>query len=203
MAIEVAPSYERISSKAYEHPADKAATSALHSVPLLDTVVKRLTDLGHERRLRQIVMGNAIRLGPEQVPAVWATYVRCCSVLDLDEVPDLYVVNDPAINAMTIGAKKPIVIVNSSMLRSFDEKEVETVLAHETAHVLSEHYTYTTALVLLEPVPPRRPAALAPPRAPGPRHVPGAPGMVPRRRALGRPRRGARHGATRSNPAAC
>ena len=50
---------------------------------------------------------------------------------------------------MTIGAKTPIVIVNSSLLRSFDEKEVETVLAHETAHVLSEHYTYTTALVLL------------------------------------------------------
>jgi Zn-dependent protease with chaperone function len=50
---------------------------------------------------------------------------------------------------MTIGAKKPIVIVNSSMLRSFDEKEVATVLAHESAHVLSEHYTYTTALVLL------------------------------------------------------
>ena len=59
------PPYEQISPKAYEHPADKAATSALHSVPLLDTVVKRLTDLGHERRLRQIVMGNAIRLGPE------------------------------------------------------------------------------------------------------------------------------------------
>ena len=68
MAIEVARSYERISPKAYEHPADKAATSALHTVPLLDTVIKRLTDLGHERRLRQIVMGNAIRLGPEQVP---------------------------------------------------------------------------------------------------------------------------------------
>src|SRR5271170_5023206 len=149
MAIELAQRYEQISSKAYEHPADKAATSALHSVPLLDTVVKRLTDLGHERRLRQIVMGNAIRLGPEQVPEVWGTYVRCCSVLDLDVVPDLYVVNDPTINAMTIGAKKPIVIVNSSMLRSFDEKEVATVLAHESAHVLSEHYTYTTALVLL------------------------------------------------------
>jgi len=72
VAVEVARTYERISPKAYEHPADKAATSAPHSVPLLDTVVKRLTDLGHERRLRQIAMGNAIRLGPEQVPDVWA-----------------------------------------------------------------------------------------------------------------------------------
>jgi Zn-dependent protease with chaperone function len=149
MAIEQATVYEGISSKAYEHPADRAATSALHTVPLLDTVIKRLTDLGHERRLRQIVMGNAIRLGPEQVPDVWASYVRGVTVLDLEPVPDLYIVNDPQINAMTIGAKKPIVIVNSSMLRSFDAKEVETVLAHETAHVLSEHYYYTTALVLL------------------------------------------------------
>ena len=46
MATEGTRVYEQISSKAYEHPADKAATSALHAVPLLDTVVKRLTDLG-------------------------------------------------------------------------------------------------------------------------------------------------------------
>jgi Zn-dependent protease with chaperone function len=149
VTIEVARTYPRISPKSYEHPADKAATAALHTVPLLDTVIKRLTDLGHERRLRQIVMGNAIRLGPEQLPDTWATYVRCGSILDLESVPDLYVVSDPAINAMTIGAKTPITVINSSMLRSFDEREVETVLGHELAHVLSEHYYYTTALVLL------------------------------------------------------
>jgi Zn-dependent protease with chaperone function len=149
VAIEVVRGYEQISPKAYEHPADKAATSALHSVPLLDTVIKRLTDLGHERRLRQIVMGNAIRLGPGQVPEVWGTYVRCAKILDLPETPNLYVINNADINAMTIGAKTPIVVVNSSMLRSFDPKEVETVLGHELSHVLSEHYYYTTALLLL------------------------------------------------------
>ena len=149
MAIEVAHRYTQISAKSYEHPADKAATSALHSVPLLDMVIKRLTDLGHERRLRQIVMGNAIRLGPKQVPEVWAAYVRCATILDLESPPDLYIVNNAEINAMTIGAKTPIVIVNSSMIRSFDPLEVETVLGHEVSHVLSEHYYYTTALVLL------------------------------------------------------
>jgi len=46
MAIELTQRYEQISSKAYEHPADRAATSALRSVPLLDKVIKRLTDLG-------------------------------------------------------------------------------------------------------------------------------------------------------------
>ncbi len=88
MAIELARRYEGLSAKAYEHPADRAATSALHSVPLLDKVIKRLTDLGHERRLRQIVMGNAVRIGPEQMPDLWADYTRCGSNLDLPAVPD-------------------------------------------------------------------------------------------------------------------
>jgi Zn-dependent protease with chaperone function len=149
MAIEVARRFEEISAKAFEHPADRAATSALRSVPLLDKVIKRLTDLGHERRLRQIVMGNAVRLGDKQMPEVWDSYVRSCSVLDLPTIPDLYVTNDPVVNAMTIGSKTPIVIVRSSLVGDYEANETETVLAHELGHVLSEHYYYTTALVLL------------------------------------------------------
>ncbi len=150
MAIELAHRYEQISAKAYEHPADRAATSALHSVPLLDKVVKRLTDLGHERRLRQIVMGNAVRLGPDQVPDVWNRYVRCASILDLGAVPELYMINDPTVNAMAIGAKTPMVMVNSSLIGSYSTEEIETVLGHELAHVLSEHNYYSTALLLLK-----------------------------------------------------
>src|SRR3984885_4789515 len=150
MAIELAHRYEQISAKAYEHPADRAATSALHSVPLLDKVIKRLTDLGHERRLRQIVMGNAVRICSEQMPDLWTDYVRCGSILDLPTIPDLYVTNDPFVNAMTIGAKTPIVIVRSSLIGSYEANETQTVLGHELGHVLSEHYYYTTALILLK-----------------------------------------------------
>ncbi len=141
--------FKDISAKAYEHPADRAATSALHAVPLLDTVVKRLTDLGHERRTRQIVIGNAVRLGEKQVPDVWAQYVECISILDLNRTPDLYVINDPEVNAMAIGAKTPIVVVNSSLIGSYTPDETQAVLGHEVGHVLSEHTYYTTALVLL------------------------------------------------------
>jgi Zn-dependent protease with chaperone function len=150
MAIELARRFEQISAKAYEHPADRAATSALHSVPLLDTVIKRLTDLGHERRLRQMFMGNAVRLGGNQVPEVWASYVQSTSILDLEVIPDLYMMNDPTVNAMAIGAKTPMIVVNSSLIGSYRPDEIQTVLAHEVAHVLSEHTYYTTALLLLK-----------------------------------------------------
>jgi hypothetical protein len=140
MTMELARRYEQISAKAYEHPADRAATSALHSVPLLDTVIKRLTDLGHERRVRHMVMGNAIVIGPDEVPSVWEAYVRSTTILDVESAPQFFVINNSSVNAMTIGAKTPIVVVNSSLVASYRPNEVETVLAHEVGHVPSEHY---------------------------------------------------------------
>ncbi len=150
MTIETSYRYEQISPKAYEHPADRAATSALHAVPLLDKVIKRLIDLGHEKRLRQIILGNAVKLGPEQLDEVWRRYIQAATILDLPSVPDLYVYNRAEANAMTLGANKPIVVMNASLVSGYTLDEVQTVLAHETGHVLSEHYYYTTALVLLE-----------------------------------------------------
>ena len=149
LSVEPSLRYEAISSKAYEHPADRAATSALRSIPLMDNVVKRLTDLGHERRLRQVLTGNAVRIGSKQLPSLWGDYHRCASILDIDPVPELYVTQTPLANAMTVGAKRPLVIVFSGLVGSYKQTEVETVLAHELGHILSEHYYYTTAMVLL------------------------------------------------------
>jgi Zn-dependent protease with chaperone function len=144
--------YEGISPKAYEHPADRAATAALSSIPLMDQLVKRLCDFGHERRLRQVLLGNAVRIGDDQVPDLWAGYRHCADVLDLEFIPDLYVTQTPLVNAMTVGANKPMVIIYSSLVSSYDSTETQAVLAHELGHVLSEHVTYTTALVVISQV---------------------------------------------------
>ena len=152
MTVDPAPRYEAISPKAYEHPADRAATAALGSIPLMDQVVKRLCDFGHERRLRQVLLGNAVRIGEDQVPALWESFRHCTTVLDLEAVPDLYVTQTPLVNALTVGARRPVVIVFSSLAGSYEPVEVRAVLAHEVGHVLSEHYTYTTALVIISQV---------------------------------------------------
>jgi len=144
--------YEAISAKAYEHPADRAATAALGAIPLMDQLVRRLSDLGHERRLRQVLLGNAVRIGPDQVPALWDGFRHCAGVLDLETVPELYVTQTPLVNALTVGAARPVVIVFSSLVGSYEPLETRAVLAHEVGHVLSEHYRYTTALVVISQV---------------------------------------------------
>src|SRR5436853_323537 len=52
-----------ISPRAFQHPADRAATAALQQVPYLDQVVKRLIQLGYERALRQANLGASVRPG--------------------------------------------------------------------------------------------------------------------------------------------
>ena len=59
---------EGISPRAYQHPADRAATAALHKVPYLDEVVRKLVALGYERALRAAALGSSVRLGQDSCP---------------------------------------------------------------------------------------------------------------------------------------
>ena len=106
-------------------------------------------ELGYERALRQASLGSAVRLGQEQLPHYWVLHREVLNVLDIAEVPDLYLTQFPFANAATIGAGKPAVILNSELVRLLDTDRLRVVLAHEASHVLSDHVLYQTALIIL------------------------------------------------------
>jgi Zn-dependent protease with chaperone function len=138
-----------ISPKAYEHPADRAATAALASIPMLDLAVRKLIEFGYERALRQTYLGASVRLGTDQLPGIWTLYQHVLGVLDMPEEYDLYITQQPMANAMTVGAGKPIVVLNSATVSLLDDAQLEAVIAHEVAHILSDHVLYRTALEIL------------------------------------------------------
>src|ERR1700760_4302264 len=123
-----------ISPRAFQHPADRAATAALSSVPYLDTVVRKLIELGYERALRQSFLGSAVRLSEEQLPDVWREHAIAYATLDMTEVPDLYLSQYPSPNAMAIGSRRPMVVVQSELVRLLDPPQRRAVFAHEAAH---------------------------------------------------------------------
>jgi Zn-dependent protease with chaperone function len=146
---EAAWKLERISPRAYQHPADRAATAALAKVPYLDQVVRKLISLGYERALRAASLGAAVRLGQDQLPEIWALHRQVFNTLDMDEAPDLYLTQFPLANAYAIGTDRPIVLLNSELVRILDEEGRRIVLAHEAAHIQSDHQLYRTALLIL------------------------------------------------------
>src|SRR5918998_6292027 len=138
-----------ISPKAYEHPADRAATAALHAIPMLDAIVRKLIEFGYERALRQQFLAASVRLGEDQLPQTWADWNAVCARLDLPERYDLYLTQFPITNAAAIGAGTPMVMINSRCVDLLDELEQRTVLGHEAGHILSDHVLYRTALLIL------------------------------------------------------
>jgi Zn-dependent protease with chaperone function len=141
--------YPEISSKAYEHPADRAATAALHAVPMLDTVVRKLVEYSYERALRQSLLGNSVKLSERQLPEVWASYQGVKRILDMPGDYDLYVSSALNWNALTIGSQNPMLVIGSNLLAQLGPGEQRTIIAHELGHILSDHVLYTTALSVL------------------------------------------------------
>ena len=140
---------DNISPKAYQHPADRAATAALGNVPYLDPVVRKLIALGYERALRAASLGSAVRLGEQQLPRVWTLQREVYNVLDMDTVPDLYLTQHPLANAFATGSERPVVVLHSELIRLLDDDGRRVVLAHEAAHIQSDHVLYQTALAIL------------------------------------------------------
>ena len=141
---------EQISPRAFQHPADRATTAALAQIPGVDQVVRKLTELEYERALRQTLLANAVKIGPKQLPELWAIYERAGETLDLPQLPDLYTTYFAfGPNAVAIGAKRPVVVVSSQFVDILDADELWALFGHELGHVLSEHVLYQTTLTTL------------------------------------------------------
>jgi len=140
---------EGISSRAYEHPADRGALVALRKLTGFDTILRKLSGLFSERRLRLLFLGGAVKVGETQFRDLH-DYVRDAAyVLDMDDVPELYVIQNPMPNAMAIGSDRPFIVVTSGLFDLLDPQEQRFVVGHEMGHILSGHAVYRTLLLIL------------------------------------------------------
>lgn len=138
-----------ISSRSWEHPADRAALNSLRALPGFDEMLRRVMGFLGERGVRQLFLANAVRVGPEQRPNLNRLYSEVLETLDAPERWDLYVGQTPIANAMAVGFQRPFIVFNSGMLEILDEDERRAVLAHEVGHIMSGHPTYTTLAIIL------------------------------------------------------
>lgn len=138
-----------ISSRAYEHPADKSALVALRKLTGFDTVFKALSGLLPERSLRLLFLSDSVRVSDEQFAHLNAMLRDACYILDLEKVPAFYVTQDPQPNAMCIGMDEPIIVVTTGLVELLDEEEMRAVVGHEVGHALSGHSVYRTILLFL------------------------------------------------------
>jgi Zn-dependent protease with chaperone function len=139
----------QISSRSWEHPADRAALNTLRAIPGFDEIVRKIAGFFGERGIRQLFLGDAVKVTAGQRPRLNAMWTEVLETLDWPERPELYVTQTPIANAMAVGFDKPFVIVHSGLLEILDEEELRSVLGHELGHIMSGHTTYSTIAYIL------------------------------------------------------
>jgi Zn-dependent protease with chaperone function len=142
--------YPGISPKAFQHPADRAATAALASIPLVGTVLKKISELRLEKSLQQLLLADAIRIDERQLPNLWARHVEISQILDMERQPELYIVGAAEYNAAAIGTNRPMIILQSGLVSGLSPEELAVIVAHEQSHLLSEHTYYLTLMIILQ-----------------------------------------------------
>lgn len=138
-----------ISSRAWEHPADRGALVALRELRGFDDVLKSLHALWNERAWRLQFLGNAIRVDHRQYPRVHRLLAEAGTSLDVAELPELFVQQDRTINGMCIGMSKPFIVINSGSVELLDDDELRCLLGHELGHLISGHAVYRTMVLIL------------------------------------------------------
>ncbi|MDQ1701421.1 MAG: hypothetical protein QOF57_673, partial [Frankiaceae bacterium] len=122
-AVPALVTFPGISSRAYEHPSDRTALTALRKLEGFDTLLRKLAGLFNERSLRLLYTATGVKASEKQFASVHSFVVDACRVLDIAEVPDVYVVQDPRASAMAIGVDRPWLVVTSGALDLFDADE--------------------------------------------------------------------------------
>lgn len=140
--------FANLSKHDYVHPADSKALAALRAIPGIDTALKQLLKVTGESAIRVTFMASAVKVTPTQCPDLHAKLQVVCTTLGVD-MPDLFIQQNPIVNAFTGGVDKPVIVLHSGLLERLDEEEILAVIAHEVGHIHAEHVLYLTAAQLI------------------------------------------------------
>jgi len=137
-----------LKSSEYEYPADKKILSILKTLVPLVFLTKLVVDLVSSFHKMKLSAG-AVEVKHTKASNIYKIASKCAEVLDI-KMPDIFIIQNPYINAATIGDdKKAIIILTSALVNNYDEEELAFVIGHEMGHIKSKHVLYNTLVNLL------------------------------------------------------
>ena len=149
LSDELHKKFADLDKHSYVHPLDSRALAALKTIPGIDTALKKLLEVTGESAIRVIFTASAVKVTPKQCPDLYAKLQVACTTLGVD-MPELFVQQNPTVNAFTGGVKNPVIVLHSQLIERLNDEEVLAVIAHEVGHIHAEHVLYITAAHLLE-----------------------------------------------------
>jgi heat shock protein HtpX len=82
-------------------------------------------------------MAKAKKIGPDDAPRLYNVVEEMKIACGLEKMPDVYIIDDPALNAFATGRdpSRASVAVTSGLLQKLSRDELQGVIGHEMAHI--------------------------------------------------------------------
>ncbi|MBR6840858.1 MAG: M48 family metallopeptidase [Prevotella sp.] len=127
------------------HPEDAKAIQVLRRLKGFDEIVRISMQYGYEQIYRGINLGNLVKVNAHNLPNLYLAFKNVVKRVGIKE-PELYIYNDPEMNAYTYGETNPFIAISSSLVEKMTIDEVSCIIAHECGHILCKHTLYNTLL---------------------------------------------------------
>ncbi len=138
-----------LSPAAFQHPLDVQAVGGIRQVPLLGVLLKAISGSVWERQMWLSQISSAVRLGPNQGRSVYDKFVKAATILDIPELPAIYISNRYEVNAYAFGIEKYQITLYSGLVDALSEEELLAVIGHELGHIKCDHMLYKTMAFIL------------------------------------------------------
>ena len=126
----------------YEHPFDRESLNRLEGTRGLEMLTQKVLDYGLEKYLHIKHTGDNIQVTQENIPEIYELLLEACEILDVDEVPELYINLEDKIRSFTSGEKRRIIVLSSGCIDLLNEAELLFVIGRELGHIKSNHVLY-------------------------------------------------------------
>src|SRR5262245_41083647 len=136
--------FKDLSSIAFQHPKDVQAINNLKKVPLLAPLLKAVSSNIFEKQMHLVSISSSVRLGPDQGSSIYRKFTKAAAILDIPELPEIYVSNRYVINAFAFGIDRYQITLFSGLIDVLTEDELMAVIGHELGHVKCQHMLYKT-----------------------------------------------------------
>lgn len=91
-------------------------------------------------------LGNSLRVHKNQFPELYELFTQQAKMLGISKA-NLYITQDPYLNAHTIGIGTCSVVLNSALVEQLSMKELAFVIAHELGHYAAGHTKISSILI--------------------------------------------------------
>ncbi|RMH69441.1 MAG: M48 family peptidase [Gemmatimonadetes bacterium] len=132
----------------YVYRPDQDALRTLQRLKPLNLTISALVRFWKES-WRGELLGHAVKVTPRQFSNLYQIGMECAEELHL-VLPPMYVIQNPYLNAMTLGLEDDsIIIIHSATVDHLSREELKSVIGHECGHIANGHVLYHTVAQFL------------------------------------------------------